>query len=67
MWYKIVDFWRIPSPEHARRDALVREPRILLVDRLRVSSGEVSRGEKMLYARTDPESCITDDSLVYEY
>ena len=28
-------------------------------------SGEVSRGEKMLYAETDPESYITEYTLVY--
>ena len=30
------------------------------------SAGEVSRGEKMLESGTDPESYITDYSLVYE-
>ena len=30
-------------------------------------SGEVPRGEKMLYSGTDPESYITDYTLVYEY
>ena len=30
------------------------------------SSGEVSRGEKMLYSGTDPESYITEYTLVYE-
>ena len=34
------------------------------LDRLRV--GEVSRGEKMLYSGTDPESYITEYTLVYE-
>jgi len=29
-------------------------------------SGEVSRGEKMLYAGTDPELYITEYTLVYE-
>jgi len=29
-------------------------------------SGEVPRGEKMLYSGTDPESYITDHTLVYE-
>jgi len=29
-------------------------------------SGEVSRGEKMLYSGTDPESYITEYTLVYE-
>ena len=28
--------------------------------------GEVSRGEKMLYSGTDPESYITEYTLVYE-
>ena len=43
-----------------------------MVDRLRVelpfvtASGEVSRGEKMLYSGTDPESYITEYTLVYE-
>ena len=27
---------------------------------------EVPRGEKMLYFGTDPESCITENTLVYE-
>ena len=31
-----------------------------------VLSGEVSRGEKMLYSGTDPESYITEYTLVYE-
>jgi len=31
-----------------------------------VGSGEVSRGEKMLYSGTDPESYITECTLVYE-
>ena len=31
-----------------------------------VGSGEVSRGEKMLYSGTDPESYITEYTLVYE-
>ena len=31
-----------------------------------VGSGEVPRGEKMLYSGTDPESYITEYSLVYE-
>jgi len=30
------------------------------------ASGEVSRGEKMLYSGTDPESYITEITLVYE-
>jgi len=30
------------------------------------SAGEVSRGEKMLYSGTDPESYITEYTLVYE-
>jgi len=29
-------------------------------------SREVSRGEKMLYAGTDPESYITEYTLLYE-
>ena len=29
-------------------------------------TGEVSRGEKMLYSGTDPESYITEYTLVYE-
>ena len=29
-------------------------------------SGEVPRGEKMLYSGTDPESYITKHTLVYE-
>jgi len=29
-------------------------------------SGEVSRGEKMLYSGTDPESYITEYTFVYE-
>ena len=37
---------------------------LTLVDRLRV--GEVPRGEKMLYSGTDPESYITEYTLVYE-
>ena len=28
--------------------------------------GEVSRGEKILYPGTDPESYITENTLVYE-
>jgi len=28
--------------------------------------GEVSRGEKMLYSGTDPESYITEYTLIYE-
>ena len=28
--------------------------------------GEVSRGDKMLYSGTDPESYITEHTLVYE-
>jgi len=36
------------------------------VDRLRVGCCKVSRGEKMLYSGTDPESYITEYSLVYE-
>jgi len=36
-------------------------------DRLRVDSGAVrSHVEKMLYAGTDPESYITEYTLVYE-
>ena len=31
-----------------------------------VGSGEVSRGEKMLESGTDPESYITEYTLVYE-
>jgi len=31
-----------------------------------VGSGEVSRGEKMLQSGTDPESCITESTFVYE-
>ena len=31
-----------------------------------VVSGEVSRGEKMLYSGTDPESYITEYTVVYE-
>ena len=31
-----------------------------------LGAGEVSRGEKMLYSGTDPESYITEYSLVYE-
>ena len=34
-------------------------------DRLRVA-GEVSRGEKMLYSGTDPESNITEYTTVYK-
>ena len=30
------------------------------------SGGEVPRGEKMLYSGTDPESYITEYTLVYE-
>jgi len=30
-------------------------------------SGEVPRGEKMLYFGTDPESYITEFHLVYEH
>ena len=30
------------------------------------ASGEVSRGEKMLYSGTDPETYITEYTLVYE-
>jgi len=30
------------------------------------ASGEVSRGEKMLYSGTDPASYITEYTLVYE-
>ena len=30
------------------------------------ASGEVPRGEKMLYSGTDPESYITECTLVYE-
>ena len=30
------------------------------------SDGEVPRGEKMLYSGTDPESYITEYTLVYE-
>ena len=29
-------------------------------------NGEVSRGEKVLYSGTDPESYITEYTLVYE-
>ena len=47
------------TTDMVRPDALVR------VDRLRVS-GEVPRGEKMFYPGTDPESYITDYTLVYE-
>ena len=32
----------------------------------RLASGEVPRGEKMLYSGTDPESYITEDTLVHE-
>ena len=32
----------------------------------RQSAGEVSRKEKMLYSETDPESFITEYTLVYE-
>ena len=35
-------------------------------DRLREVSGEVPRGEKMLCSGTDPESYITEYTLVYE-
>ena len=31
------------------------------------ASGEVLRGETMLYSGTDPESYITECALVYEY
>ena len=31
-----------------------------------IASGEVPRGEKMLYSGTVPESYITDYTLVYE-
>ena len=31
-----------------------------------IDSGEVSRGEKMLYSGTDPESYITEYTLVYD-
>jgi len=31
-----------------------------------VASGEVPRGEKMLYSGTDPEPYITEYTLVYE-
>ena len=31
-----------------------------------INSGEVPRGEKMLYSGTDPESYITEYTLVYE-
>jgi len=31
-----------------------------------IVSGEVSRGEKMLYSGTDPESYITEYTLIYE-
>ena len=31
-----------------------------------MGSGEVSRGEKMLLSGTDPESYITECTLVYE-
>ena len=34
--------------------------------RSRGRSGEVPRGEKMLYAGTEPESYITECTLVYE-
>jgi len=30
-------------------------------------TGEVSRGEKMLYSGTDPESYITKYTLVYDF
>jgi len=35
-------------------------------DELAVASGEVSRGEKILFSGTDPESYVTDYTLVYE-
>ena len=35
-------------------------------ERLRVGSGEVPRGEKMLKSGTDPESCVTEHILVCE-
>ena len=41
-----------------------RGPALTAVDRLRV--GEVQHGEKMLYSGTDPESYITEYTLVYE-
>ena len=31
-----------------------------------MTSGEVSRGEKMILRRTDPESYITEYTVVYE-
>ena len=38
--------------------------RVKVLDRLRV--GEVSRGEKMLESGTDPESYVTEYTVVYE-
>ena len=43
-------------------DESVVAHRVVRVDKLRVGCGEVSRGEKMLYSGTDPESYITEYS-----
>ena len=37
-----------------------------LEDECQCASGEVPRGEKMLYSGTDPESYITEYTSVYE-
>jgi len=39
---------------------------VLVGGELHSQPGDVSRGEKMLYSGTDPESYITEYSLVYE-
>jgi hypothetical protein len=38
----------------------------ILILTFRCSTFEVPRGEKMLYSGTDPESYITDHTLVYQ-
>ena len=48
------------APSRRRRQAFARRTI------LRLASGEVSRGEKMLYSGTGPESYITEYTLVYE-
>ena len=64
---------RAPGPSHPPENAgvLVRGPaRLAINDRLGVpfveASGEVPRGEKMLYSGADPELYITEYILAYE-
>ena len=53
-----------PNPQPQTLNPTPRDPAETPVDRLRIR--EDSRGEKILYSGTDPESYITEYTLVYE-